>query len=229
VTEDERDCYIEMWKQTIEVQKHFNDIELRIRGLALTVLTFVLGGASLAVRNGTTVSLNGFRLQQGTLILALGILLWLTFYFVDQIWYHRLLIGAVVHGEKLEDELRKVLPVTGLTHQISKSSPYLLKISIAKRTLWKYELHSKQKLSFFYWFIAGLLALLAIIIQLTVQPLSHPSSAVKSPGPSPTATVRPSSSSGTSVKSPQPSPSASVQPSSFTGPSVKSARLMQSG
>lgn len=123
MTEDERDAYIEMWKQTIDVQKHFNDIELKIRGLALTILTFTLGGASLAIRNGTAIGINGFELQLGALILILGILLWLTFYFVDQIWYHRLLVGAVFHGLELEDELRKVLPVAGLSHRISESSP----------------------------------------------------------------------------------------------------------
>src|SRR5450631_686527 len=35
--------YIDMWKLSVEVQMHFNDIEWRIRGLALTVATFALG------------------------------------------------------------------------------------------------------------------------------------------------------------------------------------------
>ena len=205
MNESERDAYIEMWKQTIDVQKHFNDIELRIRGLALTVLTFVLGGASLAVRDGKTVSLNGFNLQLGSLILISGVLLWLTFYFVDQVWYHRLLMGAVIHGEELENELRKVLPVTGLTHQISKSSPYPLKISLRKHVLWQYELHSKEKLSFFYWFTAGLLVVFAVVVQLIVQPSSS-SHTVKSPQPKPGVSVMPSSSSS-SVRSPRPTPS----------------------
>lgn len=209
MTEGERDCYIEMWKQTIDVQKHFNDVELRIRGLALTVLTFVLGGASLAIRDGTTITLKGFNLQLGTLILVLGVLLWLTFYFVDQIWYHRLLMGAVIHGQKLEKELRKVLPVAGLTHQISESSPYLLKISVAKRTLWQHELHSKGKIFFFYWFTAGLLVLFAVIVQLTVQPSSPSSSTVKSPRPTPSISVQQSSPSSSTVKSPRPTPSIS--------------------
>lgn len=180
MTGEERDAYIEMWKQTIDVQKHFNDIELRIRGLALTVLTFVLGGASLAIRDGTKIRLYWFDLQMGTLILAFGTLLWLTFYFVDQVWYHRLLIGAVVHGQELERELRKVLPIAGLTHRISENSPYLVKISIAKKVLWQYEIHSNQKISFFYWFVAILLIIVALAFQLVVQPAP---SAVKSPRP----------------------------------------------
>lgn len=100
--EEQARLYVEMWKQTIEVQKHFNDIELRIRGLALTVLTFTLGGASLALRDGTTVRLGALELQLSSLVLLIGAVIWLTFYFVDQIWYHRLLLGAVVHGETLE-------------------------------------------------------------------------------------------------------------------------------
>lgn len=199
---NERDCYIDMWKETIGVQKHFNDIEMKVRGLALTILTFVLGGAAVAIRYGTTINLNGFKLQLGTLILAWGVLLWLTFYMVDQIWYHRLLMGAVIHGQQLENELRKVLPVAGLTHQISQSSPYSLKLSAGKRVLWQHKLHTKGKIFFFYWFNAGLLVVFAIIVQLTVQPPSPSSTAVKSPRPTPSISVRPSSPSSTAVRSP---------------------------
>ncbi len=183
MTEDERiGHYIELWKQTIDVQKHFNDIELRIRGLALTVLTFVLGGASLAIRDGTTIKVGGFYLQLGTLIFGLGALLWLTFYFVDQIWYHRLLIGAVIHGEELEKELRVSLPVAGLTRQISKSSPYLLRISVGRVVFWQHELHSSGKLRFFYWFVTILLIVFALAIQLTVEPMHLSNSAAMSNG-----------------------------------------------
>ncbi len=47
--------YIDMWKQAVEVQMHFNDIEWRIRGLALTVATFALGAAGVAAKDGTRV------------------------------------------------------------------------------------------------------------------------------------------------------------------------------
>ena len=191
--DEERDGYIEMWKQTITVQQHFNDIEMKIRSLALTVLTFVLGGASVAIRNGTTVRVRWFDLQLGTLILAFGLFMWIAFYMVDQIWYHRLLMGAVKHGEALEDELRKILPAAGLTHTISAASPYPLKISIWKgHVLWKHDLHSKEKMSLFYWFIAVLLIIFAAITQLTVR--SSPSfNTVNSPGPTQSASARSSS------------------------------------
>ncbi len=170
--EDRVGHYIELWKQTIEVQKHFNDIELKIRGLGLTVLTFVLGGASLAVRDGTVIKLVGLQVDFGTVILFLGTFLWLIFYFVDQIWYHRLLIGAVIHGEELESELRKHLPKAGLSGQITKSSPYRLRIHLGRWNAWERDLHSTQKIRIFYWFVAFLLIIFAVIVQLALQP-SH--------------------------------------------------------
>lgn len=205
MTDEQRDCYIEMWKQTIGVQQHFNDIEMKIRGLALTVLTFVLGGASVAIRNGTIVSLRWFNLQLGTLILVFGLLLWLTFYMVDQVWYHRLLMGAVIHGQALETELRKSLPVTGLTHQISESSPYTFKISVLKHVIWKHDLHSKGKIRVFYWLTAGLLLIFAAITQLAVQP-SPSGSTAQTPRPTHSTSARPAYPSAPTVNRSSPKP-----------------------
>ena len=43
LTEDRRlSHYVDMWKQSVETQQHFNTIEWQIRGLALTVATFAL-------------------------------------------------------------------------------------------------------------------------------------------------------------------------------------------
>lgn len=110
--------YIELWKQTIEVQKHFNDLEWRIRGLAMTAATFALGASAVAAKDGT--EFHGISL--GACVLFAGVILWYGFYFVDRYWYHPLLIGSVKHGEKLEDELRAYLPVAGLTKEITAAS-----------------------------------------------------------------------------------------------------------
>jgi hypothetical protein len=142
-----------MWKQTVQVQMHFNDIEMKIRTAAITVLTFVIGGASLALREGTRVELIWGNPPLATVTLFLGLLLWGAFYFVDQWWYHRLLIGSVVHGEMLETELRTTLPKAGLTHQISESSPKEYRILWGK----KREMHSPDKMKVFYGIVAALM------------------------------------------------------------------------
>lgn len=157
--------YIELWKQTVVVQQHFNDIEWRIRQLALTALTFALGAAAVAAREKTAVMIFGFSVQLSSTLLFFGLILWLSFYFVDQVWYHRLLIGAVKHGEELERAIQAYLPEAGLTQAISKSSPY--RISIGRgRLRWTWLVHSKVKLRVFY--AIGSLALMLSAIALQV-------------------------------------------------------------
>src|SRR5262245_38636337 len=94
---------VEAWKTTIQVQQHFNDIEMKIPCLAITVLTAVLAAAAVAIKNGTRLDLGWFCLPLGSALLFVGLVTWLLFYFVDKIWYHRLLLGAVNHGKALEE------------------------------------------------------------------------------------------------------------------------------
>lgn len=152
--------YIEMWKQTIAVQQHFNDIEWRIRQLALTALTAALGAAAVAAKDHTAVSLFGYRFQLSSTLLVFGLVLWLAFYFVDQVWYHRLLIGAVKHGEALENVIGTHLPEAGLTKAISKASPYVVRLG--KKSI---DIHSSLKLRLFYLIGAGALVLGVVALQ----------------------------------------------------------------
>lgn len=153
--------YLEMWKQAISVQQHFNDIGWRIRGLALTALTFALGAAAVAAREKSTIQIFGWHIQLSSCISILGLILWFSFYFVDQVWYHRLLRGAVKHGEALEEALRSKLPEAGLTKAISESSPYTANLKVASFTI-----HSSAKMRIFYW-IGGLtLIVFAVALQM---------------------------------------------------------------
>jgi hypothetical protein len=157
-------AYVELWKQTIVVQQHFNDIEMRIRGLALTVLTFTLGGTAVAIKDGSTVSFLCIEWRLASVVLFVGAALWLAFYFMDQVWYHKLLVGAVKHGEELEAELRKDLPKAGLTKSITASSPYEIRIGWGARGL-RRELHSKGKIRIFYYSILGVMVALGLMLQ----------------------------------------------------------------
>ena len=44
---DELKMAIEVWKTVVEVQQHFNTIEMQIRNIAITVLTATIGAAVL--------------------------------------------------------------------------------------------------------------------------------------------------------------------------------------
>ena len=169
MTDDERvKHYIELWKQTISVQQHFNDIEWRIRQLALTAMTFALGAAAVAARERTAISIFGLQAQLSSTLLVFGLILWLSFYFVDQVWYHRLLVGAVRHGAVLENAIKTHLPEAGLTQAISEASPYSIKLGIGRLSYtFKKPLHSRVKLRLFY--VAGGLALAIAAIALQVS------------------------------------------------------------
>lgn len=165
MSENER-CsqYVDLWKQTVQVQQHFNDLEWRIRGLALTAATFALGASAVAAKDGTKF----YGISLGSSVLIAGLILWFGFYFVDRYWYHPLLIGSVKHGEKLEDELQTYLPKAGLTKEITAASHIKPPKGLGRiaRSTPDNTLRSEQKLRIFYWIGAITLILTAIFLQL---------------------------------------------------------------
>jgi hypothetical protein len=59
--EQEDDTYLkykfEAWKTAVEVQQHFNTIEMQIRNIAVTVLTAAIAAAGLTSANARPVTL----------------------------------------------------------------------------------------------------------------------------------------------------------------------------
>jgi hypothetical protein len=159
--EDSAKLQVEAWKTTVQVQQHFNEIEWKIRGLAITLLTAVLGAAALAINYKTNLHVFGCEVHLAAVLLVAGVVGWLLFYFVDQVWYHRLLIGAVRHGEDLEGLLDSAVEGFGLTRRISQESPYTFNVLGHDAIL-----HSRHKLQVFYGVVAVLLCALAVAVQI---------------------------------------------------------------
>lgn len=160
--------YIDMWKKSVDVQQHFNDIEWRIRGLALTAVTFALGAAGVAARTGA--QFGHVSLAAG--VVLVGLILWNAFYFVDRVWYHQLLKAAVSGGTKMEEEIKRSLPEAGMTAAISDGSGYKPG-SFAKRfvkTNNEGYMRSDDKLVTFY--RIGSVTLLAVAVGLECWTLS---------------------------------------------------------
>lgn len=148
------EAIVEIWKKTIDVQQHFNDIELRIRNYALTVLVAVLGASGFALKENMRIALLGLSLPLAVLLLLAGLVVWTAFYFMDRFWYHRLLYGAVNQGRYIEARARLILPEMGLTGAIADASPF----EICNR-----KIRSSQKIDLFYGTIAAILLLLAFL------------------------------------------------------------------
>lgn len=149
MTDDElTQLRVEAWKTTVQVQQHFNDIGLRIRALVITVLTAAVGAAALALEQG--------KASLGAGIFAIGAVSTVLFWFVDEVWYHRLLLASVRHGEALEESLPAGF---GLSRAVRLGSPWTVPGS-------KKQLRSTDKLRVFYIGIVGLLLVLAVIALL---------------------------------------------------------------
>ena len=168
---------IEIWKTIVDVQKHFNELEMRIRNVAVTVLAAFLAAAGYTMKENLHVGLWIGDVSLTSLVLMGGALVWLAFYGMDRFWYHQLLIGAVKQGLVAEDALAADYPQIRLTKTIGDESPTSLR---------GWEIHSSRKIDIFYLLIAGLLTIGAAIS------LSQPSRSVLAGSAAPVATPHPS-------------------------------------
>lgn len=145
---------LEAWKVTIQVQQHFNDIEMKIRNYALTLLLAVVAGVGVSMRDdepGLAIS-----------ILLGGLLVWTMFWGMDELWYHRLLTGAVKHAIDIETTLQEAVPGIGLSTAIKDASPLV----IGKK---RHEIRSQSKIRYFYGVIAALMVAGLVVIAVIAR------------------------------------------------------------
>lgn len=139
------DIDLEIWKTVVSVQMHFNDLELRIRNFAILALGAIVTVSASSLRENDSVSLFGTPIPFASIILFIGVVVWLSFWFIDRHWYHKLLTGAVMHGIKIENHFRKTKEIISLSDTIKDNSP---------NTLFGKKLRSRHRLDIFYWLIA---------------------------------------------------------------------------
>jgi hypothetical protein len=146
---------LEAWKKTVDVQVQFNDIELRIRNYAITVLVAIVGAAALAMKEHyLELSMFGRSVSIAVPLLGAGLVSLVAFYFMDRFWYHRLLQGAVEHGRSIERRCVGVCPAIGLGNKVKQESPFKL--------FWLFEIHSETKIDIFYFVIAVTLVIMML-------------------------------------------------------------------
>jgi hypothetical protein len=171
---DEQKNIIDVWKTIVDVQMHFNDIEMRIRSTFITLVLALC--ASVGFLTDKKITVDGATIFFITFIPLLGIVATYLFYFIDRHWYHRLLLGAVKHAIQIEKKHADTLPELSLSDAIGRESPVTLKnvISRSVATLvvsdqrYKKErvLHSDAKIEFFYKSIALLFILVFLVVLL---------------------------------------------------------------
>ena len=135
---NDKQLLLEAWKETVNVQMHFNEMEMKIRTLAVTVISALSGAIGYLLKEHITNSI--FI----TLLIFVGFAAWICFYFMDRYMYHKLLKGAVQAGIQIEEKLKDLKIDVALGDCIKKASPVDI---FCNKNL---QMHSDQKLDFFY-------------------------------------------------------------------------------
>jgi hypothetical protein len=118
-----RDSVVAIWKTVVDVQMHFNDIEMKIRGLFVTIVLALAAAEGFLIDKGLGFSIGQLKILYATFMPLFGIIGASLFYFIDRYWYHRLLIGAVKQGAFIEGRYLEDLPELSLTAKIGEESP----------------------------------------------------------------------------------------------------------
>jgi len=179
---------VEIWKKIVDVQQHFNDLELRIRNFALALTGAFLALGGYAIKESAFVAIFGLDVSVSALIVLAAIVPLLAFYFMDKYWYHRLLDGAVRAGADAEAELQARGYKVGLGAKISEASPFdnrLYGKKIDPRDFFlfaKRKMHSRHKMDIFYGMMLISLVVITLLLIIGLRPQPQP------PGPQATQT-----------------------------------------
>ena len=155
---------IEIWKKIVDVQQHFNDLELRIRNFALIVTGAFLGLGGYAIKDAGIVKLFGLEVSIAGLVVVSAIFPLTAFYFMDRLWYHRLLDGSVYAGIEAETALKDLGYKVDLGSKIKEHSPF--KLWLTKKKM----IRSATKMDLFYAILAGSLLLVAGFLGFGIRP-----------------------------------------------------------
>jgi hypothetical protein len=149
---------VEIWKKIVDVQQHFNDLELRIRNFALAVAGAFLGLGGYAIKDGGFTTIFGIKVAVAGVVVLSAVFPLAAFYFMDRLWYHRLLDGSVTAGIAAEAALKSAGYDVDLGSEIKKASPF---------TMWFFgrrQVRSKHKMDLFYLVLLMSLLIVAVIL-----------------------------------------------------------------
>ncbi|WP_318437299.1 hypothetical protein [Photobacterium leiognathi] len=145
---------VEVWKKIIDVQQHFNDLEMKVRNFGLLIVSAFISAIGVSLKSQYEASIGGYSIPIASFLAFGACIVWLLVFLVDVYWYHPLLKGAVSKGEQIEKQLKEHLPNIDLTCQIGKES--------AVSVFGVKNVRSTTKAKIFYLGIVGVLFILAL-------------------------------------------------------------------
>lgn len=117
------DAELQVWKQIVEVQMHFNDISIRIRSFLITILLAIFGAAGFVLHQGIMlVHIFNLSISPLPFLFLAGYLAIFLLYFMDRYWYHQLLKGSVDAAIPLSNKYKDLVVGIDLGEQITNAS-----------------------------------------------------------------------------------------------------------
>ena len=163
---------LDVWKKTVDVQMHFNQLSLQVRNFLITLFGGILTAFYLFLKD------ERYSDSVGLMFIALPVLV--AMYIMDYLWYHRFLVSSVRHANKIEGELKSIMPNIDLGNTIRKESaiPFeefwlgniLLKWKLIKQhseeeqKKGKGVITSKERLKLYYFLLFSALVLPIIVV-----------------------------------------------------------------
>lgn len=170
---DELKNTIDIWKTTVGVQQHFNDLQMRIRNFAITVVGALIAAVGVTYQQKLQTNIFGRHFAAGLGVIIAAGFAWFSFFLMDKYWYHVFLKGAVEHAKKIETDFASKIPGIGLGKSISEVSSNVRILGV--------KTNSDRRLYWFY--ILGFLMLGTLFMTLFMSaPYQEP---VPAPAPAP--------------------------------------------
>ena len=138
-----------VWKESINVQMHFNDLIMKVRATTTTVITAIFGASSFFLKDSNIfISLFKYDIHISALIILIGLLFLAAFCILDLGYYLQLLLSSVRFTENIEKRI---------------DDDYSLTTYISKRVRRR---RAYISLSFYYGliFLLGIFSFVAIMI-----------------------------------------------------------------
>jgi len=156
---------IDIWKKVVDVQQHFNQIEIQIRNYALTVTGAIMAAGGITFRDGLSAIFLGVPISLSLGLALISGAVWGGFWFMDRHWYHRLLKGTVDHAATIETQFGRSIPEIALGKSISAASPI---------NIFGFKLTSSQKIDLFYGIGAAIILAFAFFAGFATPAKSNP-------------------------------------------------------
>jgi len=163
LAQKQRELIFEAWKAIVGVQMHFNEMLMRVRSIAISLILAVFGAAALSLDRDVFLEIGSFRVHIAVLIIFFGLAGWTAMGLLDRFYFFRMLLGAVRKGTEIED-LYKGDPIFGMTRAITEESRRFRFFLGKKR-----EFKARHKILLFYTLILATGLLYAVLIAAFVK------------------------------------------------------------